>query len=423
LCKKLEVRSCLRPRFGLAAIAGVLFCLRRQLEFTQKFIVQPQVPDPKGSATVAQPKTQESEMPFHLHSSSSSSQNNAQQMPHGAASGILQAAQNLGSFGAPTGNLNNAISGQTTTSGTDRLYSSSGTTPGSNSGEAQAAPPSARAPQQSLSTGAAMNQQQQFETPRRPRQEDIHQASMAANMASQRIPISPREYAPTGPRINLEQATPESSQYHAPSQLPPSLQPGRPAVMSVNTAPAIPTVPQSNAQDQYTTPSRSSAISLAHTYTRSSPATALEAGQVYSPFSTTTPNTDQGYFAPPTNPKYTPAQRTISNTPLGLADIRPRADSGLSDGLAGANPYSYDGANATPTNSNYLAPWAIYAFDWCKWPAHNHDGGKLAVGSYLEDGHNFVSLVFEPLICKVRTLIIIILSDPNTRLADYAYPS
>jgi WD repeat-containing protein 68 len=338
-------------------------------------------------------------------------------MPHGAASGILQATQSLGSFGAPTGNLNNAISGQTTASGTDRLYSSSETTSGSNSGEAQAAPPSARAPQPSLPTGAAMNQQQQFETPRRPRQEDIH------NMTSQRIPLSPREYAPTGPRINLEQATPESSQYHGPSQLPPSLQPGRPAVMSVNTAPAIPTVPQSNAQDQYTTPSRSSAISLAHTYTRSSPATALEAGQVYSPFSSTTPNTDQGYFAPPTNPKYTPAQRTISNTPLGLADIRPRADSGLSDSLAGANPYSYDGANATPTNSNYLAPWAIYAFDWCKWPAHNHDAGKLAVGSYLEDGHNFVSLVFEPLIYKVPTLIIIILSDPNIRLADYAYPS
>ena len=90
--------------------------------------------------------------------------------------------------------------------------------------------------------------------------------------------------------------------------------------------------------------------------------------------------------------KYVPGQqRNVSNTPLGLADIRPRADSNLAEGLPGANPYSYDGATSQPTNSNYLAPWAIYAFDWCKWPAHNSDAGKVAVGSYLEDGHNFVS--------------------------------
>ncbi|EHK96327.1 hypothetical protein M7I_7971 [Glarea lozoyensis 74030] len=99
-------------------------------------------------------------------------------------------------------------------------------------------------------------------------------------------------------------------------------------------------------------------------------------------------------FTSPTSSKYTPqnAQRNVSNTPLGLADIRPRADSGL-ESPSGANPYSYDGANAVPTNSNYLAPWAIYAFDWCKWPAQGRDGGKLAVGSYLEDGHNFIQIL------------------------------
>jgi WD repeat-containing protein 68 len=347
-------------------------------------------------ASHSAPSSSESEMPFHLHSSSSSSQNNAQQMPYGAGSGILQATQSLGSFGAPTGNLNNAISGKTTT-GIDRLHYSSTTTSSSNLREPQAAtlsaytPQSPRSPAISSSTGAAMNPQQQFETPRRPRQEDLHPPSNAASMASPRNPLSPREYTPTAPRISLEQATPESSQYHAPAQLPPSLQPGRPSGMSVNTAPAAPNVPQSSAQDQYTTPSRSSAAGIAHNYTRSSPATGYEGGPGYSPFSPTTPNTDQGYFAPTGNSKYTPAQRAISNTPLGLADIRPRADSGISEGVPGGNPYSYDGANATPTNSNYLAPWAIYAFDWCKWPAQNHDAGKLAVGSYLEDGHNFVS--------------------------------
>jgi WD repeat-containing protein 68 len=243
-----------------------------------------------------------------------------------------------------------------------------------------------------------MNQQQQFETPRRARQEELQPPSGAA---SQRVPLSARDYASGGPQINLEQATPEASQYRGTGQLPLSLQAGRPALMSANTAPAVPNVPQSGSQDQYTTPSRSSTLGLAHNYTRSSPATAFE-GQGYSPFSGTAQNTDQGYFSPPSNTKYPPAQRTVSNTPLGLADIRPRADSSLSEALPGANPYSYDGANATPTNSNYLAPWAIYAFDWCKWPAHNRDAGKLAVGSYLEDGHNFVSIHWNGLICDIE---------------------
>lgn len=82
------------------------------------------------------------------------------------------------------------------------------------------------------------------------------------------------------------------------------------------------------------------------------------------------------------------SQRAISNTPLGLADIRPRADSSLSDGIPGS--IAYDIANTQQGNSNYLAPWALYAFDWCKYPTQGNGAGKLAVGSYLEDGHNFV---------------------------------
>ncbi|ERS97833.1 WD repeat-containing protein 68 [Sporothrix schenckii 1099-18] len=77
------------------------------------------------------------------------------------------------------------------------------------------------------------------------------------------------------------------------------------------------------------------------------------------------------------------------NTPLGLADIRPRADSSLSDGFPGG----YDQANAQPGSSNYLAPWALYAFDWCKWPSTGNGAGKLAIGSYLEDGHNFIQIL------------------------------
>jgi WD repeat-containing protein 68 len=93
----------------------------------------------------------------------------------------------------------------------------------------------------------------------------------------------------------------------------------------------------------------------------------------------------------PTESKYNPsnAQRNISNTPLGLADIRPRADSSLSDGLPGTP--GFDLLNVQPRTSNYMAPWALYAFDWCKWAPQGNGAGKLAIGSYLEDGHNFVS--------------------------------
>jgi WD repeat-containing protein 68 len=243
-----------------------------------------------------------------------------------------------------------------------------------------------------------MNQSQLYETPRRRHPDELHLTSNSSNMASQRGALSPRDYTPAGPHINLEQSTPETSQYQNAGQLPGSLQPGRPGPLSANTAPTIPTIPQTMSQEQYSTPSRSSALGLSHGYTRSSPAAGFDP-QGYAPFTPTTPSGDQGHFSSSTNQKYAPqnSQRTVSNTPLGLADIRPRADSGLSDGLPGANPYSYDGANAVPTNSNYLAPWAIYAFDWCKWPAQNHDAGKVAVGSYLEDGHNFVGAPLLPL--------------------------
>lgn len=210
-------------------------------------------------------------------------------------------------------------------------------------------------------------------------------------MAAQRGALSPRDYTSGGPRISLEQSTPENSQYQGVGQqLPGSLQPGRPGPTSANTAPNVPTIPLALPQEQYSSPSRSSALGLSHNYTRSSPANFD--GQPYTPYTPTTPNTEQGQFGASSTQKFNPqsTQRNVSNTPLGLADIRPRADSSLSEGLPGANPYSYDGANAVPTNSNYLAPWAIYAFDWCKWPAQNHDAGKVAVGSYLEDGHNFV---------------------------------
>lgn len=343
-------------------------------------------------------------MPFHGHysSSSASAQQNAQHMPPTAASGIIQAAQALGSIGAPTGNLRTVTLG-TTSAGTDSLYPSGANMTTSNTGGQSAQPTSYSMPQSNSgpitsSTTSAANNSQHDDPPRRPpvysRQSDeLHLSNIGSGGA--RSQISSRDYTASGPpRISLEQAVSEAAQYQRTGQMPGALQPGgsnRPGAVSSNAAPTMPTINQSLSQDPYSTPARSNTHGHSHNYSRSSPSASGYDGQTYIPFSTTPGGTEQ--YSSPTNQKYTPVnQRNVSNTPLGLADIRPRADSGLSDAQPGANPYSYDGANAVPTNSNYLAPWAIYAFDWCKWPAQNSDAGKVAVGSYLEDGHNFVGV-------------------------------
>ncbi|KAM0133006.1 hypothetical protein ACHAO1_006493 [Botrytis cinerea] len=298
---------------------------------------------------------------FNIHSNSRSSSSQQNALPGNSTSGgILQAAANLGSFGMPS--LSSSATGQSapppTTYGLPHPNSSMTTT----------------------SNNTSMNQQsQQYETPRRAR----HADELHSNMSAQRGTLSPRDYGASGPRMTLDQAAPDSSQYSNAAPLPGALQPGRPGVTSTNTAPSIPTI----SQDQYSTPSRSAGHS--HNYTRSSPAAGFDS-QGFATFQTTTPGGSEQ-----NTQKYTPqgSQRTVSNAPLGLADIRPRTDSTLAEGLPGANPYSYDGTSATPTNSNYLAPWALYAFDWCKWPAQNNDAGKIAIGSYLEDGHNFIQIL------------------------------
>ncbi|OCL02935.1 hypothetical protein AOQ84DRAFT_368796, partial [Glonium stellatum] len=305
-------------------------------------------------------------MPFHSHHHS-----NAQ--PNSPAAGIYQAAQALGSIGAPTGNLRIATSG-TTTAGTDALLPGSGNAPGLHGG-GQTAPPSI--------------------------------SGLSGPGASSALYNSPDQYsAGAAPNINLQQATPQGLHYTtAPSSsnVPGSLQPGsnsqRPGASSAYTAPStIPTMPQisTNAQ-QYTLPTRSNTMNTSHsshpshTYSRSSPA-GLE--QKYIPFSNT-----------PENPKYaatTPSQKyytattpsgAASHSPLGLADIRPRANSNMENETMGGGTFFND-SDRTPSNSNYLAPWGVYAYDWCKWSVQSgNSAGKMAVGSYLEDTHNFIQIL------------------------------
>jgi WD repeat-containing protein 68 len=174
--------------------------------------------------------------------------------------------------------------------------------------------------------------------------------------------------------------------------MPGALQPGpmgRPGPMSSNTAPgSIPTLPHISTQmHQPPLSSRPANLNHSHSYSRSSP-TSLEQVK-YKAFA----NTPEAAKYGPSNPMNIPqTPQASSYSPLGLADIRPRAETGFSDDLTSPGFYQGGAEPQYPTNSNYLAPWPIYASDWCKWPPRSHGShaGKVAIGSYLEDNHNYV---------------------------------
>ncbi|KAH4235315.1 hypothetical protein HBI55_087000 [Parastagonospora nodorum] len=352
-------------------------------------------------------------MPFGHHQ-------NAQNNP---AAGIYQAAAALGSIGAPMGNLRAATSGQTS-AGTDAFQPSSSVQ--SPIEQPYTAPPAAqasfeaprRAPTGTASRASAPESELHIQTataatapahapaPGQPpsQQQQQHQQHQQPNMYN-----SPDNYA--APSMQLQQATPGSAQYGTPSSQPvpnalqPAAGPGqqRPAPSSAYTAPAmVPTQNQipSNAQ-QYTLPTRSNTIHQSqpsphssHGYSRSSPA-GLGPDQKYIPFSNTP---EQSKYAPNTpSQKYYPSTPSgaASHSPLGLADIRPRANSTMDqEGQMGHGNAMTTEQGKVATNSNYLAPWSIYAYDWCKWavPGGN-SAGKMAVGSYLEDNHNFIRIL------------------------------
>ncbi|RYO86790.1 hypothetical protein DL764_008958 [Monosporascus ibericus] len=226
--------------------------------------------------------------------------------------------------------------------------------------------------------------------------------------------MSPRDFASApGPHIKLDQHAPQpvNPQYQGAggsnSSVPNVLQPGglsagRPPAMNANTAPSLPTMSGAIQQSptEYASPSRPPTLSTSHGYSRTSPAVPQAydpSSSSYSPYTPTTPGTSSAagpsqYMSPQESKYGAPgSQRTIATTPLGLADIRPRADSSLSDGHQGT--LGYELSNVQPSTSNYLAPWALYAFDWCKWAPQGKGAGKVAVGSYLEDGHNFIQIL------------------------------
>lgn len=203
-----------------------------------------------------------------------------------------------------------------------------------------------------------------------------------------RVPSQGDLYSNAGPNIHLHQSTPQGSQLNSPiGAVPDSLQPGTGRPNAYNVPHAASSISQSTTQPQhYMPPPRTGVLGSSHSHSKSSP---IGLDQKYIPFSGSSTPTASGsigsrMYAPPT------PTGSSAYSPLGLSDIRPNAGGEYGGDFTGPNAV-YEASNVQ-TNSNYLAPWATYAYDWCKWPVSSGGGcGKMALGSYLEDPHNFVS--------------------------------
>ena len=321
---------------------------------------------------------------------------------------IHQAGNTLGSIGTPTGNLRISTSGASSVDN-GSPYSSGGHDYGLGSGDQPVTLRNTGLKSNSSAMSSSTNlnpSQHTLDAPRRAQtfgrqHEELHIPSSYSAMGQQNSRDQPHssiyqsydDSASGSNSLSIQQPNTSSGQ-----QVPGALQPGsslRPGPSSANTAPsAVPTLPHISTQTQsYSNASRSSTVSLSHTYSRSSPAGIDQ--PKYVPYINTP---EDSKFASPSSTRYTSTQTPqagASYSPLGLADIRPRTDSGMYDGPPSATPHSSEGDSTVPAKCNYLAPWAVYAFDWCKWPVHQSglgdSAGKIAIGSYLEDGHNFVS--------------------------------
>ena len=233
----------------------------------------------------------------------------------------------------------------------------------------------------------------QYQTPQRGgsirRNEELHLPQSLSAM-------SDIQHYGAPPSYNFQPPTPQHPSSATGNPVPGQLQPGQtnrpPMISSSNTAPQLPTLPQITTQMQQPQPPQSArpmTLNQTHSYSRSSPG--LMEQTRYKPFS----NTPEKYNTPNSYGPQTPSGPP-SYSPLGLSDIRSRGDALFSEPLL--SPTTQVDSNDVmqyPTNSSYVAPWPIYALDWCKWPprTNTNSAGKVAIGSYSEDGPNWLQVL------------------------------
>jgi len=355
-------------------------------------------------------------MPFSLGNKKDDSREHA---PNSMATGLFQSANALSSVGQP--NARRPSNNRTTSAGTDLLttpdaYPSYGS--GGDRNNITRGPSHTAMSSDPLAPASAAAAESHTTTPRR---HHSHQPSLPSNAPPLNYQYTPthqqqQSYQPS-PSNYLSQPPPSFNLHHAsphdlpqpgtvvPSNtnLPSSLQVQSGARAPASTALSAPGAGaasmqphhiQTNAQ-AYTSqpPSRQG---TSHSHSLSSPAGMdglSSTGQKYIPFNQTPTQTPSSSNPKAYNALSSGAPAGPSHSPLNLTDIRSRTISDANEPAMGTNMlFNY---SDTPSNSNYLAPFPTYAFDWCKWPVQGggSSAGKMAVGSYLEDPHNFIQIL------------------------------
>jgi WD repeat-containing protein 68 len=342
-------------------------------------------------------------MPFHIphhHHTVSDTQYNHDNF-YSAANAIYSAGQTLSSVGAPNPQYLDNNQNTPTTAPDSRPYlpppqpntNGNGTVIPYRPGPA----PSSYQSVQEAQPGQYQPGLRRSLTVGRQQAEELHLNPQGSAMSDVHHYGAPPAYSGDGLSIKIEPSTPQHPTSVASQPIPGTLQPGglasRPATLGASgTAPSLPTLPQIATQlQQPPLSARPMTLNHTHSYSRSSPGVMDQ--PKYKPFSNTP---EQSKFAstPSSYMPQTPLGPS-SYSPLGLADIRQRTDHTFSDTPFSPGVAQESEVSPYPQNSNYNAPWPIYAVDWCKWPPRSGSGssGKVAIGSYLEDNHNYVSCV------------------------------
>ncbi|KIW71873.1 hypothetical protein PV04_00102 [Phialophora macrospora] len=320
---------------------------------------------------------------------------------YSAANAIYSAGQTLSSVGAPNPQYLDNNRNTPTTASDSRSYLPPSQPNTNGNGTVipyrPGPPPSSYQSVQEAQPGQYQPGLRRSLTVGRQQAEELHLNPQGSAMSDVHHYGAPPAYSGDGLSIKIEPSTPQHPTTVASQPIPGTLQPGgpasRPATLGASgTAPSLPTLPQIATQlQQPPLSARPMTLNHTHSYSRSSPG-AMDQPK-YKPFSNTP---EQSKFAstPSSYMPQTPLGPS-SYSPLGLADIRQRTEPTFSDTPFSPGVAQESEVSPYPQNSNYNAPWPIYAMDWCKWPPRSGSGssGKVAIGSYLEDNHNYIQIL------------------------------
>ncbi|KAK2738446.1 hypothetical protein FQN57_007037 [Myotisia sp. PD_48] len=215
---------------------------------------------------------------------------------------------------------------------------------------------------------------------------DPHQFPPSKDYGSNPFPPSKDYSNPSHPpSLSIQQSAPPQFSGNPPQNntLPGALQPGHGSRQG-----HLPTLSSSQLSLPMS-PTKQGSVSQLQGYTQSSP-TGMDQQQRYKALGSTSEGSK--FSLQPSAGFLSKTPQTTTYSPLGLADIRPLADIGK---MEEGSPTLNNGEAQLPANSSYYSPWSLYALDWCKWPVPPNSGaaGKIAVGSYLEDTHNYIQIL------------------------------